>query len=211
VDTATLYELIGYLASALVVLSLLMSSVLKLRIIGLIGASVFATYGGLIGSIPVLVTNGSIVLVHAFHLRRLLRDRATDAYFEIMRWPTDGIYLPRFVAFHADDIARSQPSFEGLRDDHLAWVILRDAEPVGLVLARHDGSGTAQLDLDYVVPEHRDFAAGSTLYTASRVFEADGITQVVARADTETHRRYLIRMGFEPDPPGSGDWSRPVG
>jgi len=210
VESATLYELIGYLASALVVLSLLMTSVLKLRIIGLIGATVFATYGLLIGAIPVVVTNGAIILVHGYHLSRLLQARAADAYFEVMRWPTDGIYLPRFVAFHADDIARSQPNFAGMHDDHLAWVVLRDAEPVGLVLARHDGSGRAAIDLDYVTPEHRDFAAGLTLFSRSRVFGADGITEVVARADTEAHRGYLIRMGFEPSGPASGDWIRSV-
>jgi hypothetical protein len=210
VETATLYELIGYLASALVVLSLLMTSVLRLRIIGLVGAFVFATYGLLIGAIPVVVTNGAIILVHGYHLWRLLRARAANAYFEVMRWPTDGIYLPRFVAFHADDIARSQPGFDGMHDDHLAWVVLRDAEPVGLVLARHDGSGRAHIDLDYVTPEHRDFAAGLTLFSRSRVFGADGITEVVAHADTDVHRCYLIRMGFEPSTPSSGDWIRSV-
>jgi len=209
-ETAFLYELIGYLASALVVLSLLMSSVLKLRLIGLVGAIVFATYGLLIGAIPVVVTNAAIILVHGSHLIRLLRARAADAYFEVMRWPTDGIYLPRFLKFHAEDISRSQPRFAGMHDDHLAWVVLRDAEPVGLLLARHDGSGRATIDLDYVTPEHRDFAAGLTLFNSSRVFAADGITEVVARADTEVHRRYLIRMGFEPSSPTSGDWTRVV-
>lgn len=209
-STATLYELLGYLASALVVLSLLMTSVLRLRIIGLVGASVFALYGLLIGAIPVAVTNGSIIVVHSYHLSRLLRDRAADAYFEVMRWPTDGIYLPRFVAFHADDIARSQPSFAGLEDEHLAWVVLRNAEPVGLVLARHDGSGTARIDLDYVTPPHRDFAAGLMLYSGSRIFGSDGITEVVTRADTDAHRRYLIRMGFEPESPSSETWTRAV-
>ena len=209
-ETASLYELIGYLASALVVLSLLMTSVLRLRVIGLIGAVVFATYGVLIGAIPVVVTNGAIILVHGYHLMRLLRDRAADAYFEVMRWPTDGIYLPRFVAFHAEDIARSQPAFAGMHDEHLAWVVLRDAEPVGLVLARHDGSGTAHIDLDYVTPPHRDFAAGLTLFNNARIFGIDGIAEVVTRADTEAHRRYLIRMGFEPSAASADDWTRSV-
>lgn len=209
-ETQTLYELIGYLASALVVLSLLMTSVLRLRIIGFVGAVVFSTYGVLIDAIPVVVTNGAIIVVHGYHLVRLLRDRAADAYFEVMRWPTDGIYLPRFVAFHAADIARSQPAFTEMHDDHLAWVVLRDAEPVGLVLARHDGSGTAHIDLDYVTPAHRDFAAGLTLFGNSKVFSADGITEVVTTADTEAHRRYLIRMGFEPTSPSAGSWTRAV-
>jgi hypothetical protein len=210
VDSVFAYDLIGYLASSLIVLSLLMTSVLRLRLIGFVGAVVFAVYGLLIAAIPVVVTNGVIVLVHGFHLTKLLRARATSAYFEVIRWPTEGVYLPRFVAYHADDIARSQPRFTGMRDDHLAWVILRNAQPVGLVLARHDGSGTAQIDLDYVTPAHRDFAAGLNLFSSSRVFTDHGINEVVARADTEAHRCYLREMGFEPLP-SSEQWTRQVG
>jgi hypothetical protein len=208
VESTTLYELVGYLASALVVVSLLMSSVLRLRIIGLAGASVFATYGLLIGSMPIVVTNGAIVVVHGLHLVRLLRDRASDSYFEVIRWPTDGIYLPRFLAFHAGDITRSQPSFAGLRDDHLAWVVLRDAVPVGVLLARHDGSGVAHIDLDYVIPAHRDFTAGWAIFGGSQAFLDAGITRVETDGETELHRRYLTRMGFEPPAAGSNDWVR---
>ncbi len=207
-DTVILYELVGYLASSLVVLSLVMASVLRLRIIGFIGATVFATYGLLIGSIPVIVTNVAIILVHGYHLTRILRDRSADSYFEVIRWPVSGVYLPRFLAFHADDITRSQPAFEGLRDDHLAWVILRDAVPVGVVLARHDGSGTATINLDYVIPEHRDFKAGTTLFDSCQVFAADGITEVVATADTDVHRRYLEKMGFTSS--STDGWRRTV-
>lgn len=209
-ETVVWFELVGYLASFLVVLSLVMASVLRLRIIGFAGALVFSTYGLLIGAIPVVVTNVAIILVHGYHLRRILRDRSADSYFEVIRWPIHGVYLPRFVAFHADDIAQSQPGFDGLRDDHLAWVILRDVVPVGLVLARHDGSGTAKIDLDYVVPAHRDFKAGTTLFDDGQVFSTEGIHQVVTAADTDLHRRYLQRMGFSPSST-TPMWTRPVG
>jgi hypothetical protein len=157
-------ELIGYLASALIVLSLLMASVLKLRVINLVGAVVFTLYGLLIDSVP----GGP-------HQRRDRRHRRVlpvadvartgpESYFEVVAWPTDGVYLPRFLAFHAEDIARSQPRFEGVRDDHLAFVVLRDAQPVGAVLVRDAGNGTAMVDLDYVIPAHRDFQAGAHVF-----------------------------------------------
>lgn len=208
--SSTTIELIGYLASALVVLSLIMSSVLRLRIIGLTGAIVFATYGALIGSVPVMVTNGSIVLVHGYHLMRILRARASDSYFEVVRWPVFGTYLPRFLDFHRDDIARSQPGFQGLHDDHQAWVILRDAEPVGVVLARLTDAGAAHIDLDYVRPEHRDLRAGRVFYASGAGLADEGITTVTIDVDTDMHRRYLIQMGFEPAADGSGRWQRPV-
>ena len=208
--TSTTIELIGYLASALVVLSLIMSSVLRLRVIGLTGAVVFAAYGALIGSVPVMVTNGAIILVHGYHLTRILRARASDSYFEVVRWPVFGTYLPRFLDFHRDDIVRSQPGFDGLHDDHLAWVILRDAEPVGVVLARRTDDATAHIDLDYVRPEHRDLRAGRVFFSNGEGLAGDGIRTATTDPPTDLHRRYLIQMGFEPIGDGTGRWQRPV-
>jgi hypothetical protein len=136
VDSATIYDLIGYVASALIVLSLLMSSLLRLRVINLVGAIVFSVYGVLIDSIPVIVTNGAIVLIDIYYLWVMLRDRAADVYFEVVEVPVSSPLLERFVAFHDAAIREFQPAFAGLRDDHLAWMILRDASPVGVVLGR---------------------------------------------------------------------------
>ena len=56
-------ELVGYAASALVVASLAMTSVVRLRAISLIGSVTFVVYGVLIGSVPIVVTNAAIVPV----------------------------------------------------------------------------------------------------------------------------------------------------
>ena len=52
-----LYEIIGYVGSALIVVSLAMSNIIRLRVVNLVGALVFMTYGVLIGSLPVTATN----------------------------------------------------------------------------------------------------------------------------------------------------------
>jgi hypothetical protein len=194
-------ELIGYLASALIVLSLLMASVLKLRIINLVGAFVFTAYGVLIDSAPVVLTNGAIVMIDIYYLWKMWREQAAESYFEVVAWPTDGVYLPRFLTFHAEDIARSQPHFDGVHDDHVAFVVLRDAQPVGAVLVRDPGDGTAVVDLDYVIPAHRDFQAGAHVFGPHGPFATRGIRTVSAAAETPMHQRYLERLGFTP----SGD------
>src|SRR5690554_6128513 len=99
-----LVELIGYLASALIVASLLMASVLRLRVVNLVGALVFTTYGVLISSPPVWLANGAIVVIDVYYLVKLLRDRSRSAYFEIVETRPDAPVLQRFVAFHRDDI-----------------------------------------------------------------------------------------------------------
>jgi hypothetical protein len=190
-------ELVGYLASVLIVLSLLMASLWRLRIINLVGAVVFTVYGVLIGSVPVVLTNGAIVLIDLYYLWRMVTDRSAQAYFEVVATPADSPLLARFVAFHGEDIARFQPSFTGITSDHLAWAVLRDGVPVGIVLARRDGE-VATIDLDYVAPAHRDQRAGTRFYATPALFAPHGITRLRTHAEVEAHRRYVVAMGFQP-------------
>jgi hypothetical protein len=193
------FDLIGYTASALIVSGLLMTSVLRLRLLGLAGAVLFSAYALLIDAIPVLVTNGIIVFVHLYHLRRILRDRARDEYFEVVPWRITGAYVPRFLRFWRHDIARFQPDFAGLREDHQALVVLRDVVPVGLVLFRDLGDGVAHIDLDYVTPAHRDQRAAHYVYDPAGPFATQGIQRVEATAATTAHERYLSHVGFVRD------------
>ena len=64
-------EWIGYLASILVAVSLLMSSVKKLRWINMAGAFVFTIYGALISSWPVFFMNAFLVVVNIWYLVKL--------------------------------------------------------------------------------------------------------------------------------------------
>lgn len=200
-------ELIGYAASALIVISLMMTSLLRLRIINLVGSVTFSIYAVLIGSLPVLLTNVAITLINVHHLTRLWRDRSHDAYYEVVAVDSASPLLRRFVDFHARDIARFQPAFPGLREEHLAWMVLREAVPVGAVLAAPRADGEAHVDLDYVTEPHRDFTPGSVLFGDSGAFRARGVSRVVTQPGTAAHQHYLRRMGFR----AAGDaWSRQV-
>ena len=68
-------ELIGYVASALIAISVTMNSIVKLRIINMIGAFMFGTYGLLIGSIPVVLMNYFIGVTNIFYLWKLWKLR----------------------------------------------------------------------------------------------------------------------------------------
>jgi hypothetical protein len=201
VDQATIYELVGYLASGLIVVSLLMSSILRLRVIGLVGAIAFTLYGLLIGAYPIAVANGAIIFIHIFHLGRMLRARASEEYFEVLEVPATSPILHRFVDFHLEDIRRFQPDFEGVRGDELALLILRDAIPAGAVLAEVDADG-ARVVLDYVVPMHRDLRPGRFLWVESDAFTSRGVTRVTTTAPTDEHARYLDSVGFSRGPDG---------
>lgn len=195
-------ELIGYVASALVVLALTMSSVIRLRIISFCGAATFLVYGILIGSVPIIITNASIACINVWHLRKEFRSGSrggVDLGASHIR--IDSPFLADFVTSHLDDIRHFQPEFHmPTGDDAVAWLLTRDGLPAGLVAGRRDGE-VLSIDIDYVMAAYRDSRLGRWLYGAGAdVFRRDGLTTLRTTATTDTHGRYLERIGFRPSP-----------
>jgi hypothetical protein len=71
-------NLLGFLGSSLIVLSLTMKSLLRLRIVGSAGALVFICYGLWLGAWPVVATNCVTLSVHLFRLRTLITEPTSD-------------------------------------------------------------------------------------------------------------------------------------
>jgi hypothetical protein len=193
-------ELIGYTASALVVLSLTMTSVVRLRMVSLCGSVTFFVYGALIDSVPIMITNGSIAIINVWFLRREFASGGPHGRdLGVSHIRPDSPFLADFVAFHLIDIHRFQPDFhlpEG--DDVVTLLLNRDGLPAGLLIGRRHGS-TLTIDLDYVLGPYRDSRLGRWLYgPGAAVFRADGITELRSAGTTDTHRKYLERVGFHP-------------
>ncbi len=69
-------DLLGFAGSGLIVLSLTMKSIVRLRIVGLAGAMIFVSYGLLLGAWPVVVTNIVTLSIHIFRLRGAIAEQA---------------------------------------------------------------------------------------------------------------------------------------
>jgi hypothetical protein len=192
-------ELVGYLASALVVLSLTMTSVVRLRTVSLAGSITFFVYGTLIDSIPIMITNGSIATINIWFLRKEFASGGPHGRdLGVSHIRPDSPFLADFVAFHLIDIHRFQPDFHLPKGDDVVTLLLnRDGLPAGLLIGRRDGS-TLTIDLDYVLGPYRDSHLGRWLYgPGADVFRADGIDQLRSAGTTDTHRKYLERVGFQ--------------
>ena len=198
-----LYELIGYAASLMIAISMMMKSVLKLRIINTVGSLLFTIYGVVIGAWPVALMNAFIVGINLTYLWKMARTRSA---FAIVTVRPDGEYLRHFFAVHHNEIAQRFPDAPTTLDASMrAWLILRDALPVGLVLGQVDAPGTLRLHVDYVIPGYRDYKPGDFFYTEhGPQLRAEGIRRVCAPAPhDDAHRRYLQRMGFAADEEGT--------
>ncbi len=189
-------ELVGYVASALVVTSLAMTSVVRLRVISLAGSVAFVVYGVLIGSIPILVTNAAIAALNVWFLSKELGGRRDLGAVMV---PSDSPFLTDFLRHHVSEIRQFQPDYDPGAPFDFALVLMRDGLPAGAVLGqRHDD--TLDVTLDHVLRAYRDSRLGSWLYgRGAAVFRSAGITRITTAAGDETHRNYLERVGFEYD------------
>lgn len=191
-------ELVGYLGSLLIIISLTRTSILHLRLVGLAGSASFLIYSLLIQAYPIAVVNVVIIGVHLYFLRQLLSKKIE--FFTSLELHKDSRYLDHFLGFHSDDIESHQPGFDfEPRDDQVRAFILRDTVPAGVFIGRTCDDDTIEVELDYVVPEYRDFKVANFLYSdRSGIFADHGRRRIWTRPGSPAHVKYFEKLGFGP-------------
>jgi hypothetical protein len=189
-------EVVGYVASALVVLSLAMTSVVRLRTISLVGSVAFVVYGVLIESVPIIITNAAIACLNVWFLRAELGGKRHLGATPVS--PHEP-FLVDFLTHHLNDIHRFQPTFElpGPNDDLLALLLMRDGLPAGALLGQLRGNELV-VHLDYVTKPYRDSQLSTWLYgKGSGTLRRLGVERVSSSPGTDSHTAYLAKSGFK--------------
>lgn len=191
----------GYIASVIIMVSMMMNSIIKFRWINCIGALLFSTYGFLIHAYPVGVLNGIILLVDIYYLVQIYSKKET---FEILEINAESEYLQRFLSFHDSNIQKILPGFSYHPDRNtVSFYILRNMSVAGLFLAHRENTNELHVGLDYVLPEYKDFKNGKYVYfNLKQKFIDLGYTKVVAKGNNWSYFRYLKRLGFKEIKPG---------
>jgi hypothetical protein len=198
-------ELIGYLASAMILVSVTRTSILKLRLFSLAGAVTFVVYGLIIEAYPIALVNVVIIGIQIFFLRDLMSKKRE--YFTTLEVLADSRYLEYFLRFHEDDIRRYRPDFRfEPRDDQIRIFLLRDLVPAGLLIGRPCTDHSFEVELDYVIPRYRDFRVAEFLFSErSGVFTDPLCSRAWSKPGSDVNVEYLERMGFTEtrDPKGN--------
>jgi hypothetical protein len=192
------YEIIGYIASILVAVSLMMSSILKLRVVNLIGAAFFTVYGLLIGAYPIVVVNFIIVLIDLYYLYEIY---AAKEYFKILGVSNNSEYLKYFLSFHDQDIQRFFPDFShDPAEKQLTFFVLRNLVPAGLFIGEIRDEDLLFMNVDYVIPGYRDFKVDKFVYSENtHFFTEKGFRKILTLPGDEKHKDHLQQMGFVQD------------
>ncbi len=190
-NTNMLIEAFGYLGSLLVLVSMLMTSVVKLRIINTIGSVIFTIYAFIIKSYPTALMNFCLVLIN---LRFLWKMSRMDKEYEIVECDRNDVLLRYLVDHYRSDINRIFPGIDlNLRQIDRAYVVLCQGKPVGITLGNAEDDDTLDLKLDYTIPEFRDFSIGSFLFD---YLKKKDVRKVVYKGPDENHLAYLNNQGF---------------
>ncbi len=71
-------EILGYTGTTLVVLSFLNRSMLKLRLLNTIGATIITLYAFLIDAWPMVLLNALLAGINGYHYVVLVREKSTE-------------------------------------------------------------------------------------------------------------------------------------
>ncbi len=190
-----LIELYGYLGSVLVVVSMLMSSVVKLRVINIIGSIISGSYALIIHSFPLALMNGCLIVINLWNLRKL---KVTDQHFELIPCSREDGYLGYFLSRYASDIATYFPDFRADGREDAVYLVSCNGDIAGVFLGNTLEDGV-EVTLEYTTPVYRDCSIGAYLYS---VLPGVGVKTLRVGKATQVHGDYLTRMGFENTPEG---------
>lgn len=210
-----LIEMIGYLASLIVAISLMMSSVLKLRLLNLAGSLVFSIYGFIIKSYPVGFLNLFICIVNIYYLFKMVK---TEEYFSLIEVYSNSPFLKKFLEFYGKDIRKFFPKFyidtlifkddfnnfsdlKEFKDQNYGnirfFFILRDLVPAGLIIIEKKEKFD-YIHLDYVIQAYRDFKIANFLFIKNKnYFYKNGYLKLRTHASHNLHVSYLKKIGFK--------------
>lgn len=192
-DSRYIIEGIGYLGSILVVVSMLMTSVKKLRIVNTTGSIIFTAYALIIHSYPTAFMNICLILINIYQLVRLGRK---EENFMLIKGRTDNGAIPYLVDYYYDDIRKYFPDAkkEDISKCDTAFLVTYDTTPAGMLLGNVSDEGTMDIWIDYATPAYRDCSVGYFLYDH---LPDEGINKIVFSGRSEGHVEYMLKMGFK--------------
>ena len=185
-----LIEGIGYLGSLLVLVSMLMTSVFKLRVINTIGSCIFTVYALIIHSYPTALMNFCLVLINLHFLWKMSR---MDRDFDLVKTGKGDAFLRYFIDSRREDIRACFPGISlDFSDATDAYIVCCKGLPVGVTVGEASGDAL-NLVLDYTIPEYRDFSVGRFL---NAELKKQGIRKLCYGGPVEFHLPYLQKLGY---------------
>jgi hypothetical protein len=195
--TAIIILIIGYSASVLLAISLLVNNDLKFRWLNTWGCIAFIVYGILIQAFPIILTNSILLLINLYYLIKIYRAHED---FELIEFKGEEKLVHKFLSFHQADI---QAYFPGYRKEeagnNINFVVLRDLVIANMFVAELEEDGTAIVKINYTVPRYRDYKVGKFIFDReNKYLVSKGVRRLIyQQVVNKKHEKFIQVMGFK--------------
>ena len=199
-STHMMTEAVGYIGSAIVLVSFLMTSVFRLRVVNTAGSIIFMIYALIIHTYPTALMNLCLALIN---IRFLWKMRHTGREYELVRLDPEDDFLQYTLRRQYSEIKRFFPeiklSAQGGKATDTCYMVTCQGDPAGIAigsLVLTDEDKVFYMLMDYSLPEYRDFSLGLFLAEA---LKKEGFTKMIYDGPAEHHMDYLNKMAFVED------------
>ncbi|MCL3860104.1 YgjV family protein [Actinotalea sp. K2] len=192
-------EAIGWIGSAVLIISLLQTRVMRFRVLNTLSCLVLIGYNAVVEVWPMAAMNVVLVGINLWVISRLVRERHDERAYDVVPIGVDQPYLRHLLSRHSQDIRAFNPDLpdDGVPVADHAFLVSTGDQLVGVVLSRAGQEvGEQQVVLDYVLPAYRDFTPGEFVFRTDGPFAAMGTRRVVASAGMAASEKYLRAVGF---------------
>ncbi len=189
-------QALGYLATVLLAISLMVNNDLRFRWLNTLGCLAFILYGSFIGAWPVILTNTILLLINLFYLIKIYRAKEV---FDLLEFKGEETLAKKFLSFYDKDINAYFPGYSTeVTGKAVRFVVLRDLVIANMFIARLTDEGEALVQLNYTLARYRDYKVGRFIFEEEKKFlEQKGIKKIVYdKVAHKGHEKFLIRMGF---------------
>ncbi len=189
--------ILGYIASVLLAISLMVNNDLKFRWLNTMGCMAFIVYGILINALPVILTNSLLLLINGFYLIKIYQ--ATE-HFDLLEFEPNVGLIKKFLSFYKQDINAYFPEFREITaTNNIRFVVLRDIVIANIFAASLDVNGVAEVNINYTVAKYRDYKVGKFIFEKEKEYLASkGVKQLrYSQSVDKKHVKFLEVMGFK--------------
>lgn len=187
-----IFNCIGYVGSLLVIISMTMTSMIKLRFINSTGCVFSIIYSILTLSIPVLILNGALLFINVI---QIIRHYITKRNYEVIHADVDGFTLRHFTHKYEGVIKKENPSFfDNFKKANFARVVFSDDEVVAMIVGKNIKNETLDIYLDFIDKNAKNMKLFNTIIDK---LKHEGFKKIVFAHKCPQYNKYYEKLGAQ--------------
>lgn len=187
-------EILGYVGSFVILISLTMKSIVKLRWINAAGSFLFVIFAFLTNSTPTVVMNVGIIIIDIWFVYQLSK---TKADYKLVKAERDSAMLQFFYEQNQKEIDSIFGISAFAESEELSFFMC-NGSIAGLFGWKQEKNKICHILIDFVTVPYRDTKIGTYFFEKQLpYFKTKGFEKFIYTNISESHWKYLKKIGFK--------------